>query len=110
MTASLTALQLTEKYRNGELSPVDAARDALAAIERVDGHLNAICRTDPEATLRRAREAQQRYRDGTQIGPIDGAHHHQGHLRHPWSPTRRGSRLLPTPGADDRILARRRPS
>ena len=31
MTASLTALQLAEKFRRGELSPVDAARDALAA-------------------------------------------------------------------------------
>lgn len=103
MTASLTALQLTEKYRNGELSPVDAARDALAAIERVDGHLNAICRTDPEATLRRAREAQQRYRDGTQIGPIDGVPTTIKDIFYTRGvPTLRGSRLLADkPGVDD---------
>ena len=103
MTASLTALQLAEKYRNGELSPVDAARDALAAIERLDGHLNAICRTDPEATLRRARESQQRYRDGTQIGPIDGVPTTIKDIFYTRGvPTLRGSRLLADkPGADD---------
>lgn len=72
MTASLTALQLAEKYRTGELSPVDAARDALAAIDRVDGELGAFCHADPEATLRQARESEQRHCRGEAIGPLDG--------------------------------------
>lgn len=103
MTASLTALQLAEKYRSGELSPVDAARDALAAIERVDGKLNAICHTDPEATLHRARQAQERYRRGEQIGPIDGVPTTIKDIFYTRGvPTLRGSHLLADkPDADD---------
>ena len=95
MTASLTALQLAEKFRSGEVSPVDAARDALDAIERVDGHLNSICHTDPDATLRLAREAEQRYRDGAPIGPIDGVPTTIKDIFYTRGvPTLRGSRLL----------------
>ncbi|HHX86111.1 MAG TPA: amidase, partial [Actinomycetales bacterium] len=58
MTFSLTALDLVEGFRRGEVSPVEAAEDALAAIERVDGELNAFCLLDPEATLADARAAE----------------------------------------------------
>src|SRR5699024_7460435 len=69
----------------------------------LDGHLNAICRTDPEATLRRARESQPRYPDGTQIGPIDGVPTTIKDIFYTRGvPTLRGSRLLADkPGADD---------
>lgn len=103
MTSSLTALQLAEKFRSGEVSPVDAARDALAAIERVDGHINAFCHTDAETTLGQAREAEQRYRDGTPISPIDGVPTTIKDIFYTRGvPTLRGSRLLADkPGADD---------
>ena len=103
MTSSLTALQLAEKFRRGELSPVDAARDALAAIERVDGHLNSICHTDPEATLSQAREAEERYRRGEPIGPIDGVPATIKDIFYTRGvPTLRGSHLLADkPGSGD---------
>lgn len=72
MTCSLTALDLVGRFRRGEVSPVEAAEDALAAIGRVDGEINAFCLVDPEATLAAARESEERYRAGTPIGPLDG--------------------------------------
>lgn len=95
MTFSLTALDLVEGFRRGEVSPVEAAEDALAAIERVDGELNAFCLLDPEATLADARAAERRYRAGEPVGPLDGVPTSikdmfltRGH------PTYRGSHLL----------------
>ena len=72
MTFTLTALELAECFRDGALSPVDAATDALEAIERVDGRINAYCHVDRDATLRAARESEGRYRRGEPLGPIDG--------------------------------------
>lgn len=103
MTCSLTALELVERFRRGEVSPVEAAREALDAIDRVDGEINAFCLVDPEATLADARAAESRYRDGAPIGPLDGVptsikdiFYTRGH------PTLRGSHLLADrPGAAD---------
>ena len=72
MTCSLTAVDLAARFRSGEVSPVEAAEEALAAIERVDGELGAFCLVDPDATLADARAAEQRYRDGAPLGPVDG--------------------------------------
>ena len=103
MTASLTALQLAAQYRTGDISPVDAAREALDAIDRVDGHLNSICHTDPEATLSQAREAEERYRRGEPIGPIDGVPATIKDIFYTRGvPTLRGSHLLADkPGSGD---------
>lgn len=94
-TCTLTALELTEAYRAGTLSPVEATEEALAAITRLDPVLNAFCLVDPEGARAAARAAEQRYRHGDPLGPLDGvpvtikdifltADH----------PTLRGSRLL----------------
>ncbi|KJR07184.1 amidase family protein, partial [Gordonia sihwensis] len=94
-TCALTALELTEAYRAGTLSPVEATEEALAAITRLDPALNAFCLVDPEGARAAARAAEQRYRHGDPLGPLDGvpvtikdifltADH----------PTLRGSRLL----------------
>ena len=95
MTVSLTALELAERFRAGELSPVDAARDALEAVELIDSQLNAFCHLDRDATLGAAREAEQRYRDGSEIGPIDGVPTTIKDIFYTRGvPTLRGSRLL----------------
>ena len=103
MTVSLTALEIAERFRAGELSPVDAARDALDAVESIDPQLNAFCHLDRDATLGAAREAEQRYRDGSEIGPIDGVPTTIKDIFYTRGvPTLRGSRLLADkPGAAD---------
>ena len=95
MTGSFTALQLAECFRSGALSPVEAAADALAAIERVDPQINAFCHVDPEATLRAAHEAQERYRQGRPLSPVDGVPTSIKDIFYTRGvPTLRGSRLL----------------
>lgn len=69
---ALTALELTAAYRAGALSPVEATDAVLAAIKRVDPHLNAFCLTDPDGARIAARESEHRYRDGAARGPLDG--------------------------------------
>ena len=103
MTTSLTALELSERFRSGALSPVDAAEHALEAIERVDGEINAFCHLDPEATLADARRSEDRYRRGEPLGPIDGVPTSIKDIFYTRGvPTLRGSRLLADkPGAAD---------
>ncbi|WP_143965562.1 amidase [Gordonia zhaorongruii] len=94
-TCALTALELTEAYRNGSLSPVEATEDVLAAIDRVDVDLNSFCIVDHDGARTAARRAEQRYRDGAAVGPLDGVPTSikdvfltAGH------PTHRGSRVM----------------
>ena len=103
MTTSLTALGLAELFRSGGVSPVEAALDALEAIERVDGELNAFCHLDREATLRSARQAEARHRRGEPLSPIDGVPTSIKDIFYTRGvPTLRGSRLLADrPGAGD---------
>ncbi|MFG2089834.1 MULTISPECIES: amidase [unclassified Spirillospora] len=70
--ADLTATELLEQYEAGTLSPVEAAEAVLARIERDDPRLNAFCLVDEETTLAMAREAADRRRRGTTLGPLDG--------------------------------------
>lgn len=69
---TLSALELTEAYRAGTLSPVEATDAVLDAIDRVNDQLTAFCLVDPEGARASAREALQRYRDGRTLSPLDG--------------------------------------
>ncbi|MCF8587514.1 amidase [Gordonia liuliyuniae] len=100
----LSALELTDAYRAGTLSPVEAADAVLDAIDRIDGSLSAFCVVDQDGARASAKDAQQRYRDGRTLGPLDGV---------PTSikdvfltaglPTYRGSTLIAA--ADDGVAA-----
>lgn len=68
----LTALELLTRFRTGELSPVEAARAMLAQIGRLDAQVNAFCLVDEETTLSLAAAAEERYRKGAPLGPVDG--------------------------------------
>lgn len=74
MTASnmLPATELAAAYRTGEISPVQATRDALAAIERHQDTVNAFVLIDPDGALAAAAESEKRWRAGTPLGPADG--------------------------------------
>jgi aspartyl-tRNA(Asn)/glutamyl-tRNA(Gln) amidotransferase subunit A len=68
----MTAVELRARYQSGELSPVEVAQAMLDQIERVDKTTNGFCLVDPETTLAFARESEQRYRQGSATGLLDG--------------------------------------
>jgi len=68
----LTATALAQAYAAGELSPVDAVRAALARIEAWEPHINALYLVRAEAALGQARAAQERWRAGRPLSPLDG--------------------------------------
>jgi aspartyl-tRNA(Asn)/glutamyl-tRNA(Gln) amidotransferase subunit A len=68
----LSALQLVERYKQRELSPVEVTRAMLDQIERVDSHTNAYCLVDPDTTLEFARQSEQRYMNNESTGLVDG--------------------------------------
>jgi aspartyl-tRNA(Asn)/glutamyl-tRNA(Gln) amidotransferase subunit A len=109
-SADLPATELLAAYRAGELSPVEATRDALERIERFDGAVNAYCLVDPDRALASARESEQRWRRGEPAGLLDGVPTSIKDvlLTQGW-PTRRGSHSIPAEGdwnADGPAVAR----
>ncbi|KID28730.1 amidase [Prauserella rugosa] len=91
----LTASELVAAYSTGELSPVEATRAALAAIEKRDTELRAYTRVDPEVALDAAHASEERWREGNPIGWLDGVPSSvkDMFLTEGW-PTLRGSRCI----------------
>lgn len=52
-----TLLELRERFRTGEETPLDAARRALSRIDELDSELHAFLATDPEGSLAAAQAA-----------------------------------------------------
>src|SRR5258708_6142257 len=71
--ASLTAHELGARYRSGEATPTQAATEYLARIEALDPEVRAFLTVTREDALRRAAEADARFRARTPRGPLDGA-------------------------------------
>ncbi|MEV1179067.1 amidase family protein, partial [Nonomuraea sp. NPDC049784] len=68
----LTATELLAGYRDGRLSPVEATRAALDAIDAADAEVNAFVLADPYGALAAAKESEDRWRAGRPLGPGDG--------------------------------------
>ncbi len=68
----MSAVQILEQYRDGNLSPVEVATVMLEQIERVDSVTNGFCLVDQDTTLALARESEQRYQQGQPQGELDG--------------------------------------
>ncbi len=68
----LSATELIAGYRDRSVSPVEATRAALAAIEAANDDVNAFVLVDAEAALAAAAESEARWRDGRTQGPGDG--------------------------------------
>ncbi|HEY4568348.1 MAG TPA: amidase, partial [Kribbella sp.] len=68
----LTATELMAAYRSKEISPVEATRAALSAIERYDDQVNAFVLVDAEGALAAAKESEARWQAGHPLGPADG--------------------------------------
>ncbi|TCK26504.1 amidase [Pseudonocardia endophytica] len=71
-TADLSATELLAGYRSGEISPVQATRDALDRIERHDGAVNAFCLVDAESAMAQAKDSEARWQAGEPRGALDG--------------------------------------
>lgn len=70
--ADLGVEQLSALFRSGAASPVDAAEAALDRIDAFDPVVNAFVHVDRATTLSMARAAEDRYRTGAMLSPIDG--------------------------------------
>ncbi len=66
------AVELVERYRSGELSPVEVVEAFLARIEAVNPKLNAYIALAPETARRRAAEAEKQWRRREAPGPLLG--------------------------------------
>lgn len=101
-TADLSATDLLAAYRAGDLSPVEATRDALDRIDRLDGAVHAFVLVDPDGALTAAVASEQRWRRGEPAGVLDGVPSSIKDvlLTAGW-PTRRGSHTIAAEGEWD---------
>jgi aspartyl-tRNA(Asn)/glutamyl-tRNA(Gln) amidotransferase subunit A len=97
--ALMPATELLERFRTREVSPVEATREVLAAVDAYNGEVNAYCLVDPEGALNQARRSERRYLDGQPLGLMDGitVGVKDIFLTRGW-PTLRGSRLVDPAG------------
>lgn len=68
----LTAVQLSEKIRAGEIRVAEAVQAALDAIEEKDQTINAFITVDREGALKAAEEIQKKIDAGELTGPLAG--------------------------------------
>jgi aspartyl-tRNA(Asn)/glutamyl-tRNA(Gln) amidotransferase subunit A len=70
--ARMTADELVAAYRERALSPVEATRAALSAIEAGNHLVNAFVLVDADGALAAAERSEARWRSGEVLGPGDG--------------------------------------
>ena len=70
--AYASAASLTESYRKGALSPVEAANQLFDRLDALQPKLNAFCVVDRDGALASARASEERWRRGEPLGPLDG--------------------------------------
>jgi len=68
----LTATELGQKIRSGEISAVETMEAHLAQIEKVNPQVNAIVTLVPELALEQARKADEKLAQGGKLGPLHG--------------------------------------
>jgi len=68
----LTAVELAQKIRSGEISAVETMEAHLAQIEKVNPQVNAIVTLLPEMAMEAARKADEKLARGEEVGPLHG--------------------------------------
>jgi aspartyl-tRNA(Asn)/glutamyl-tRNA(Gln) amidotransferase subunit A len=68
----LSAVRMIAAFKSGELTPVDVVEATLARIARFEPTLQATFAGAADASRRAAKMAEQRWRKGAPIGPLDG--------------------------------------
>jgi aspartyl-tRNA(Asn)/glutamyl-tRNA(Gln) amidotransferase subunit A len=66
------AVELVEGYRRKTISPVEATRAALAAIDRYDPMVNAFVLVDADGAMAAAKASEARWHAARPLGPADG--------------------------------------
>lgn len=69
---SLTALELGRRIQTREVSAVEAVRDALCRISKVEKNLNCFVTVDEEGALLRAQKADEKIQRGELVSPLAG--------------------------------------
>src|ERR1700675_5192126 len=72
MLTDLTIHELGARFRLGDATPTQAAREYLARIATLDPKVKAYLTVTGEAALARAAEADARFKSGAPLGPLDG--------------------------------------
>ena len=70
--AYLSALELRERYRRRDLSPVEATEAVLRRIETLNSRFMAFITVTPELAIEQARAAERSYAPGGAPGPLAG--------------------------------------
>lgn len=70
--ADLSAVQASEAFRSGQLTPPDLLQAVVARVQAWEPRLNALYRFNPEAAMQAARESARRWRAGEPRSPLDG--------------------------------------
>jgi aspartyl-tRNA(Asn)/glutamyl-tRNA(Gln) amidotransferase subunit A len=68
----LPMIEVAEKIRTREVSPVEVAESSLARLEEVEPMLTAFVTTTPEIALEQARTAEKEIGEGQYRGPLHG--------------------------------------
>ncbi len=68
----LSAREMTRRFAEGSVSPMDVLDAALARLREVNPVLNAVCLLDESLGRRMAVESAERWRRGAPLGPLDG--------------------------------------
>lgn len=69
---SLTAVELGNKIRAGEVTAGEAVEDALATIQAKEPQIHGFVTVDEEGARKRAAQVQKQIEDGTLTGPLAG--------------------------------------
>jgi aspartyl-tRNA(Asn)/glutamyl-tRNA(Gln) amidotransferase subunit A len=90
--AMMPAQELTQLFRSGAASPVEATQAVINNIDTYNPVLNAFCWLAAEAAMKAAKESEARYHKGAPLSPLDGvtATVKDLSVTRGW-PTRRGS-------------------
>lgn len=70
--AYMDAVELSEAFCAGTLSPVEVARSLLNRIDTLNPMVNAIVHVERKKTIDMARASERRYLSGSALSPLDG--------------------------------------
>lgn len=68
----MSAIELSQAYAKGELSPVDVLEEILSRVKRYNPELNAIVTLTEAGAMASARKAAKDIKDGKKVGPLTG--------------------------------------
>ena len=70
--AYMSALDLAQRIKKGDLSSVEVVANSLSRIDDVNGELNCFCFVYNQQALEQARKADEAIAAGDAIGPLHG--------------------------------------